>query len=171
MRRVEWYQETEWLGAALSGGGAFVVAKDDKGKANPMTIGWAQVGIVWSIPVLSVLVRESRYTHSCIRHSESFAVCVPRPGELKQALGLCGSKSGRDMDKASAAGLRLVPAQRIDAPIVEDCGLHYECEIISRTQQTRADFGDRAGPILEKYYPQGDHHMIVHGRIVDAYTT
>lgn len=171
MRPIEWYQETEWLNTALTGGGAFVIARDADGKANPMTIGWAQLGVVWSIPAVSVLIRESRYTHTCIGRSESFTVCVPRPGELQEALALCGSKSGRDTDKAVEAGLNLVPAQRIDTPIIEACGLHYECEVIARSQQAKSDFGSKATGILGKYYAQGDHHLVVHGRLVAAYVT
>jgi len=171
MQSIEWHQETEWLQSALAGGGAFVVACDANGKANPMTIGWAQVGRVWSVPAMTVLIRESRYTYTCVKHSESFAVCVPRPGELTDALRLCGTESGRDMDKAKEAGLSLAPAQEISTPILEACGLHYECEIVARTQQTRSDFGSGARRVLETYYPQGDHHLIVVGRIVAAYTT
>lgn len=171
MKKIEWYEETEWLKSALSSGGTFVVAKDAEGKANPMTIGWAQVGIVWSVPVMTVLIRESRYTHKCVSSSSTFAVCVPRPGELKEALALCGTESGRDMDKAAEAGLTLVPAQTIDTPIIEECGLYYECEIIARTQQARDDFTDKAGKVLETYYPKGDHHLIVLGRILDVYVT
>jgi len=171
MQKIEWYQETEWLKTALSSGGAFLVAKDAAGKANPMTIGWAQVGIVWSVPVMTVLVRESRYTHGCVMGSDTFTVCVPRPGELREALALCGSKSGRDMDKAVEAGLALIDAQRIDTPIIEACGLHYECETIARTQQVLPDFGETAGRVLESFYPEGDHHLIVLGQILEAYTS
>jgi len=171
MNRIEWDEGIERLKAALAGGGAFVVANDANGKPNPMTIGWAQVGIGWSVPVLTVLIRESRYTHACIRASDTFVVSVPRPGELTEALQLCGTKSGRDLDKAAAAGLALAPAQTVETSIVEACGLHYECEIIARSQQTRDDFGERATPILETFYPKGDHHLIVFGRILAAYTT
>jgi len=171
MNRIEWHQETEWLKRALAGGGAFVLAKDASGRTNPMTIGWAQAGIVWSVPVLTVLIRESRYTHECITQSDTFAVSVPRPGELKEALALCGTKSGRDLDKATEAGLTLAPAQKIETPIIEQCGLHYECEIIARTQQTRDDFTEKADRVLETFYAKGDYHLIVLGQILDAYTT
>lgn len=171
MNRIEWHQENAWLNTALSSGGAFVVAKDPSGKANPMTIGWAQVGIVWSIPVMTVLIRESRYTFECVNHSNSFVVSVPRTGELKDALLLCGTESGRDIDKAQEAGLALAPAQQIDTPILGDCGLHFECEILARTQQTKDDFGESASRVLRTYYPQGDHHLVVFGRILEAYTT
>jgi flavin reductase (DIM6/NTAB) family NADH-FMN oxidoreductase RutF len=171
MKKIEWFQETEWLKTALSSGGVFLVAKDSDGRANPMTIGWAQVGIVWSLPVMTVLVRESRYTHGCVTASNAFSVSVPKPGELREALALCGSKSGRDIDKAAEAGLTFMPAREIDTPIIEGCGLHYECRIIARTQQALVNFGEEAGPVLEKYYADGDYHLVIMGQILEAYTT
>lgn len=167
MQQIEWHEETRWLNDALRSGGAFVVAADADGKPNPMTIGWAQVGIVWSRPVLAVLVRESRYTHGCVIASSAFTVCVPRPGELVEALAFCGSNSGRDCDKAQEAGLTLVPAETVDASRIDGCGLHYECEIIARTQQRAADFA--ATDVPGAYYSAPDYHLIVYGQIVAAF--
>jgi len=171
MNRIAWHEETAWLNEALTKGGAFVIAKDAAGKANPMTIGWAQVGVVWSVPVMTVLIRESRYTFECVKASETFIVSVPKPGELRQELAFCGSKSGRDFDKIAETGMALATAQEVDTPVIDACGLHYECEIIARSQQVHGDFGAHAGPVLETYYPEGDHHLVVFGRIVAAYTT
>ena len=171
MKKVEWFQETERLKAALSSSGVFLVAVDGAGKPNPMTIGWAQVGIVWSLPVMTVLVRESRYTHGCISTSDTFTVSVPKAGELRDALTLCGTKSGRDMDKAAEAGLTWTPGHAVDTPVIAGCGLYYECEIIARTQQSLASFGEGAGLVLKKYYADGDYHLVVMGQILEAYTT
>jgi len=171
MRHIEWHEETAWLNQALSHGGAFVIAVDRNGKANPMTIGWGQVGVVWSMPVMTVLIRESRYTFECVHASDAFAVSVPQPGQLKEALALCGTKSGRDIDKVAETGLTLASALEIATPIIGECGLHYECDIIARSQQTLADFGKKAAPVLETYYPQGDHHLLVFGKLRAAYTT
>jgi flavin reductase (DIM6/NTAB) family NADH-FMN oxidoreductase RutF len=171
VKTIEWSEGVQRLKDALSTGGAFLVAKDAAGKPNPMTIGWAQIGIVWSMPVMTVFVRKSRYTHACISRSETFSVCGPRSGELGDALAFCGTTSGRDVDKAVKAGLTLVPGRSIDTPIVAECGLHYESRIVARTQQVRDDFAAAADGILSKYYLKGDHHLAVLGRIVDAYTT
>jgi len=168
-RGIEWCEETEQLQAALSRGGAFLIVNDVEGRANPMTIGWGQVGIVWSRPVFTALVRESRYTHKCIRGSETFTVSVPRAGEFKDELLLCGTKSGRDLDKVSEAGLSMLPGQEIETPIIEGCFLHYECRILARTQQTRPDFA--SDEVLKQFYPNGDHHLVVFGEIAAAYVT
>ena len=89
--RIRWDQETEWLKAGLAGNGVFLNAKTPAGKVNPMTIGWGQVGIVWSMPVFTVYVRKSRYTYECLQTAGSFTVSVPRLGELADELMLCGT--------------------------------------------------------------------------------
>lgn len=166
-RAIEWNERTQLLRDALSTGGAFLVSVDASGRPNPMTIGWAQVGIVWSRPILTVYVRKSRYTHACIRAAKSFTVSVPRPGELSKELALCGSKSGRELDKMKSAGLTALPGRSVDTPVVDGCALYYECRIVARTQEELVDF--EAGDVVERYYPKGDPHLAVCGEILSAY--
>jgi len=164
---IRWDEGGEALREALAQGGAFIVAVDANGKANPMTIGWGQIGVVWSRPVFTAYVRASRYTRECLRTAQTFTINVPRPGELKDELTFCGTKSGRDVDKAADCGLTLIPGQAVETPIIDRCAVYYECRVAARTQQERADFS--ANDILSKYYPDGDHHLIVFGEIVAAY--
>jgi len=164
---ITWSDHVETLKQALADGGAFLVALDENGKANPMTIGWGEVGIVWSRPVFTVLVRRSRYTYGCLHVSDSFTVNVPAAGRLREALLFCGTKSGRDHDKADACGLSLVAGRMVPTPIIKECALHYECRILMRKQLEEGDFLSPA--ILEEYYAGNDHHMIVMGEIVSCY--
>ena len=166
-RDIEWDGGSAQLHEALRGSGAFIVVVDANGKANPMTIGWGQVGIVWSRPIFTALVRVSRYTYGCLQAAETFTINVPRSGELKEALAFCGTKSGRDLDKAAEAGLTMVDAKAVETPIIDECVLHYECRIVARTQQEPDNF--TSGEILDRFYPNGDHHLIVFGEIVAAY--
>ncbi len=166
---IRWDEGTRQLREALEAGGAFLIAIDDRGTANPMTIGWGQLGIVWSRPVFTVLVRISRHTHGCLHSGGSFAVSVPRPGELKDELLFCGTRSGREIDKIEACGLATAAGREIDAPVLAACSLHYECRILARTQQQRSDFAST--DLLDDVYPHDDHHLIVFGEIVAAYRT
>jgi len=169
MQQIQWNEQVDTLKDALNGNGVFLVALDNNGHANPMTIGWAQVGIVWSRPTLTVLVRKSRYTYSCLLEGPDFTVNVPARGRLGEELLLCGTKSGRDVDKAVACSLTMEQAQIVATPIIAECHVHYECKIVLRKQLSARDFS--APTILKKYYEGGDHHMIVIGEIVAAYTT
>jgi len=164
---IQWDEGGERLRQAFARGGALIVAVDRDGKANPMTIGWGQVGVVWTRPIFTAYVRLSRYTYECVQSSTTFTINVPRPGELQEALAFCGTKSGRDLDKAAACGLTMVPARLVDTPVIDECALHYECRIAARTQQRKEDFS--AQDVLDRYYADGDHHLIVFGEIVAAY--
>jgi len=167
MHNIKWNEHIDILKDALSGSGVLLVALDKNGRANPMTIGWGQVGIVWSRPVFTVLVRKSRYTYSCLLEAPDFTVNVPTVGTLSEELLFCGSKSGRDVDKAAACGLTMEQAQEVLTPIVSECQLHYECKVVVRKQLSGADFSSPG--ILDEYYQDSDHHMLVIGEIVAAY--
>ena len=166
--RIRWDQQTEWLKAGLAGNGAFLNVRTPAGIVNPMTIGWGQVGIVWGVPVFTAYVRKSRYTYECLQTAESFTVSVPRLGELADELTLCGTKSGRDLDKAQTCGFSLIPGQDVDTPIIGECGLHYECRILARCQLEESDI---ASDSVHRFYKTVDLHQIVLGEILSAYVT
>jgi len=164
---IQWDEGSSRLREAFAAGGAFILAVDRSGKVNPMTIGWGQVGVVWTRPIFTAYVRESRYTHECLLAADTFTINVPRAGELVDELAFCGTKSGRDLDKTAEVGLKLAEGRAVDTPILADCVLHYECRIVARTQQKRADLDSEE--ILGRFYPRGDHHLVVFGEIVAAY--
>ena len=164
----KWITHVDVLDHALAGNGAFLVVEDQDRSANPMTIGWASLGRIWSIPTLTILVRRSRYTYGLLLQKDSFSVSVPSGEDLSQELDFCGRNSGRNMDKAARCGISLIPGRKVSAPVVEGCMLYYECQIILRKQLMRDDFSDSG--IIQSYYKDGDHHMIVIGRVVCIYT-
>jgi flavin reductase (DIM6/NTAB) family NADH-FMN oxidoreductase RutF len=158
-------QATEQLsrGAFLTAGGEIW---------NPMTIGWAQFGVIWSHPVVTVLVRKSRYTYSLMEQTDVFTVSFPREKELTKALAYCGVRSGRDVNKEKEAGLfRHAPRAGGAAPVA-GCGVVFECKIVQR-QQLELDTLDPG--IRAKYYggnqalPDGDPHVLYVGEVLAAY--
>jgi flavin reductase (DIM6/NTAB) family NADH-FMN oxidoreductase RutF len=120
-QEITWSDNVDHLKRALAGEGVFLVVLDKNGRANSMTIGWGEVGIIWSRPVFTVLVRRSRYTYDCLLSADSFTVNVPSTGQLEEELLFCGTKSGRDLDKAAACGLTLIAAREVSSPIIEEC--------------------------------------------------
>ena len=79
--------------------GAFLTVEDNSGNLNTMTISWGTIGIMWRKPVFMAMVRKSRFTYKLIENAEDFTVSFPINGKLKDVLAICGTKSGRDMDK------------------------------------------------------------------------
>lgn len=144
--------------------GAFLTTQYE-GKTNTMTIGWASIGLIWGKPVFTAMIRHSRYTHELIEKSGEFTISIPF-GEMKAALGLCGSKSGRDMDKLAAANLSAAPGKKINTPVISGCKLHYECKVIAK-QDLPAETLSAA--VNDQWYKDGDYHTLYFGEILTSY--
>lgn len=61
-----------------------------------------------------------------------FTVNVPINGFSKEAFAICGTKSGRDMDKIKEANLTLVEPEEISVPAIKEFPLTLECRVIYR---------------------------------------
>ena len=70
---------------------------------NTMTVSWGGVGELWNKDVAFLFVRPQRYTYEFIENNDYFTLSF-FGGEYKKELGICGSKSGRDIDKMEATG-------------------------------------------------------------------
>lgn len=70
---------------------------------NTMTVSWGGIGELWNKDVAFLFVRPQRYTYEFIENSDYFTLSF-FGGEYKKELGICGSKSGRDVDKIEATG-------------------------------------------------------------------
>ena len=167
----------EHAGHILSnvGNAALVTTKAD-GKVNTMTIGWGTIGIDWSRPVFIAYVRESRYTKQLLEANEEFTVNIPYGSTDKKILGVCGTKSGRDMNKIAELGLTLEEPERVSVPGIREFPLTLECKVIYKQKQ---DLSAIPQEILDAYYPveddtmhpgyDRDYHIAYTAQIVDAY--
>lgn len=141
-------------------------------QVNTMTIGWGHIGIEWNTPVFIAFVRESRYTREMLDNNPQFTVNIPVGSIDNRILGVCGSKSGRDMDKIRELGLHLEESQVISVPGIRELPLTLECEVIYRQDQ---DLSAIADALIQRFYPvtehdgTRDHHIAFYGKIVNAY--
>ena len=124
-----------------------------KGQVNSMTIGWGFLGIQWAKPIFVVLVRQSRHTKALLDENPEFTINVPLGAIDKNILGVCGTKSGRDMDKIAALGLTL------------------ECKVIyKQDQESSAIAPEEDARFYAKGTPnEGDYHTAYYGQITAAY--
>ncbi len=145
-------------------------------RIDSMTIGWGLMGIEWGKPIFTVFVRESRFSRQLLDQSGEFSVNAPLGTCHKNVLAVCGTSSGRDVDKIAALGLTTETAERICAPGIREFPLTLECRVIYRQEQ---DLSVLARPCLEAFYPRGtdmadpaarnDRHIAYYGEIVSAY--
>lgn len=144
--------------------GAFLTVKAGD-KLNTMTIGWVTSGYIWRKNVLMVAVRPVRYTFELMEKATDFTVSVPST-DMSKELELCGTRSGREMDKFKECGLKLADAKKVSSPIIDTPGLHYECKIFysNAMDPKRLD-----AKVDAELYPQKDHHMLYFGEVLAAY--
>ncbi len=143
--------------------GAFLTVKSGEA-LNTMTIGWATIGYAWRKPIMMVMVRDSRHTFTLIEKAADFTVSVPT-GEMKKEIALCGTKSGRDMDKFKACGLKTAPGRQVASPILQIPGVHFECRIVYKD----AIDAERLTRDYDSIYPEKDYHTLYFGEIQACY--
>lgn len=142
---------------------------------NAMTIGWASIGIEWATSIFTVYVREGRFTRELLDRTGEFTVCAPYGDKfsktVNKALGLCGSKSGRDIDKIAKSGLTLVDADIVRPPAIKEFPLTVECRVVFQQIQPVKEIAAKFG----KFYPAdkleeyGGVHIAYYGEILKSY--
>ena len=157
------------------GAGILLTTKAD-GQVDTMTIGWGTVGVQWGKPIFIAFVRESRYTKQLLEANGEFTVNIPLGEVDKNILAVCGTKSGRNVDKIAQLGLDLEEGKTVSVPAIRQLPLTLECKVLcSKIQNIPA----LPQPILDRYYPKGvdssnpgsneDFHIAYYGEIVNAY--
>ena len=145
--------------------GAFLTVKSGE-KINTMTIGWGNVGYVWNRPIFTVMVRKSRYTIDILENSDNFTVSIPLSKKLNHELMICGSKSGRDINKFKECNLTIKKSKKVDTPIIALCDLFYECRIVYKQEM---DPKLLLNDIVKSSYEKGDYHILYYGEILETY--
>ena len=139
---------------------------------NAMTIGWGTIGIEWGVPIFTAYVRTSRFTYELIERTGEFTICAPY-GELPKAglkaIGLCGSKSGRDLDKLAQAGVHLVEADIVRPPAIKELPLTFECRVVFSQLQPIKEISPRFGKFYVPNTAHSEPHVAYYGEILKAY--
>lgn len=152
---------------ALGGRNALLTA-GTADHCNTMTIGWGQAGRLWGLPTCTVYVRPERHTYSFLEDQAYFTVCVLPEGQ-KKAMTLCGTKSGRDMDKIKECGLTIRTGAG-GAPFFEEAELALVCRTLYVQDLSAAcvrPAGEEA--VVSHYGAKGGWHRAYCGEIVEAY--
>ena len=162
----------DYAGQILAGveKGALLTTKAGD-KVNTMTIGWGHLGVEWSRPIFVVYVRQSRHTKAILDQNGEFTVNIPVGPIDKKILGLCGTKSGRDMDKFQAMWLTQEEGLTVSVPAIAELPLTLECKVIYQQDQ---DLSALEPAYRAHSYPAGtaeenNFHTAYYGEITAAY--
>lgn len=166
MREISYLDAMREATERMQHGGAFLSVGGES--PNVLTIGWGSVGYYWKKPVFTAVIRPQRHTYELLKRQGCFTVSIPTGDSLKPQLAFCGSASGANVDKFAGHGISAAPARTMDAPIVKECGLHFEC-VVRLVQDMTPDQMD--ADVLESCYPARDMHTMFFGEIVACYRT
>jgi flavin reductase (DIM6/NTAB) family NADH-FMN oxidoreductase RutF len=131
---------------------------------NTMTAAWGGLGILWTKPVVFCFVRPTRYTYDFMEKNECFTLSFFAE-TYREALNICGTVSGRQVDKVTRAGLTPFEIQP-GAVTFKESRLVLVCKKIYFQDLDSSHFLDQT---IERNYPQKDYHRMYVGEITAAY--
>ncbi len=116
-------------------------------RKNVMAVSWIMPASS-NPPLVAMMLGRASYSHELIRESEEFVINIPS-FDLAQQVLFCGRRSGRHVDKFKETGLTLIPAKKVQTPIIKECIAHIECQV-QKTLET-------------------GHNDLIVGRVIAAY--
>lgn len=120
-----------------------LVTAGNEEKFNMMTASWGCLGWLWNKPVAVVFIRPERYAHQFIEENDTLTLQFLGTGEkARQAYNFCGSKSGRDFDKAHEAGLTPVALEGGEVTF-EEARLTLVCRKLYKDTLKEENFIDK----------------------------
>lgn len=132
-----------------------LITAGDSKDYNMMTASWGFMGEVWGSDSAVALIRPQRYTMEFIDKNDYFTLSFY--GDRKDIHKICGSHSGRDVNKTELASLTPVFGEA--APYFNEARLVLVCKKQYVQQMTADSFIDKAP--LEKWYQDDLHYMII----------
>lgn len=109
----------------------------DDGKPNIITLAWEMQTSIKPL-MFAVSIAFNRHSFKLIEESGEFVVAWPGADQA-EASEICGTKSGRDIDKFDECNLEAVPAKEIKTPLIGGCLANFECKVVGKI-----DTGDHA---------------------------
>lgn len=126
---------------------------------NMMTASWGFVGEMWGADSVVIAVRPQRYTMKFLDENDTFALSFY--GDNKAIHKVCGSESGRDVNKTEKTGL---------TPVFEEGTIYFEeankVIICKKQYVSRLDPDKFIDKEPLKWYPTEDYHYMIIGKII-----
>jgi flavin reductase (DIM6/NTAB) family NADH-FMN oxidoreductase RutF len=84
-------------------------------------------------PCVMVGVRPQNLTFNLIAGRGEFGINIPDKGQI-EAVRVCGSVSGRSVDKFARASLTPFQGAVIDSSLIAECPVNLECRVVHQVQ-------------------------------------
>ena len=143
-----------------------IVATRPDGSYNMMTASWGTMGTLWGESVCTVYIRPQRYTYGFAEEGTKMSLCFFDDSH-REVLGICGTKSGRDIDKTAVCGL--TPLRTDDGTVYfEEATDVFLLKKLYAQDLEEDAFLDKA-PLA--YYEARDFHRAYVCKVLEVLTT
>lgn len=99
----------------------------DGKKNNIMTISWTMV--LDFAPRLALATGSWNHSFRALRKTRQCVIAIPTVDMLDTVVGI-GTCSGADTDKFARFHLTPLPAQFVQAPLIQECWANIECKVV-----------------------------------------
>ena len=145
-----------------------LVTAGTEDKYNTMTASWGGIGFLWKRPVAFIFIRPERFTHNFIEHNDRLTLSFYTE-DYRKALQICGTKSGREIDKAKECG---ITPEKLESGAITfaESRLTLDCRKLFKTDMKDENFVDKY--LIERFYneKEGGYHTIYIVEIENVYT-
>lgn len=135
-------------------------------KFNTMTVSWGALGEIWGKDAAFIFIRKRRYTYEFLESNSLFTLSF-YDKKHRDALTLCGKKSGRDIDKVAETGL--TPVFTDGTVTFGEAKYTLVCRIMGATELTPDTFLDSEINDCYDEKTAGDYHKMYIAEIVKVY--
>ncbi|HFL2478140.1 TPA: flavin reductase [Clostridioides difficile] len=138
-----------------------LITAGDSEKFNTMTASWGGVGVYWGKNVVTTYIRPQRYTKEFVDSNDIFTVAF-FDETYREALNICGTISGRDINKIEKAGL--TPYFVDDTVAFEEANMIIVCKKLYHGNMPPENFDAKEND--KKWYPEKDYHTMYISEII-----
>lgn len=132
-----------------------LVTAGTEGNFNTMTASWGGLGVFWGKNSATIYIRPGRYTKQFVDSNDTFTLSFFNE-DYKKALSICGSLSGRDVNKVEEA--KLTPVFHDENTYFDEARMVVVCKKMYHTEIKPENFDN---PSFDKLmYPLKDYHTI-----------
>jgi len=134
---------------------------DARGVPNIITLAWVSP-VSLQPPLVVIAISPKRDSFANLKVHGEFVLNLPTAEHLHE-VHICGTQSGRTVDKFVVTGLTALPAQKVKPPLIAECVAHLECKVVNVfvTGDHELFVGEvLAASITPEWF---DHRLVPHG--------
>jgi len=119
----------------LETGPVVLLTTQGKERPNIMALSWHTM-LEFEPPLVACVVSDLDYSFGLLKTSKECVINIPTVEIARQVVG-CGNTTGAEVDKFEQFYLTPKPAEKLAAPLIEECYANLECRVVDTDMLSR----------------------------------